>query len=504
MNLQAALIDLASLLSFGIACGVVFGTLLLVEPDRTQSHRGLIAFCISLMIWSALYLTGSLRGIRLESQQETLWQLFGTVIGLTVVTYALAASPYFREEDRLARRVVTLMPVALLIGLIVIWTGGVFTPAFGLQPLGYIGLAALIFSAVFVLWAVLTSTHPRAPTLRLPSLLVVGGVAAQLIDETRIFPVGLMLTAGAALLFGWSVLRYQVLRPIQNLTEEVRVANRDLRQLVTDLATERGRMAELSSQLAASRQFGQYKSDFLNLLGHRLRTPLNSIVGYSELLESGVYGILNDKQQDRMNKIHRNSAVLLAVISDMLDLNLIDAGQLALQLRLMSMSGLIQNALNIIEVERAEKGIDIHFQPDDSLPAVLADEIWFPKAAAQLLRYAISRDVQAIEVRARPLLVRNGTGGDFQLPLMGWLSDGTWALMDIAFPEVTLSPEAQAQFFETFADAPDQDEQSSTGLGLTIAKKLIELHEGTLWVKSQPDQGTILYIALRASGTRGG
>ena len=83
------------------------------------------------------------------------------------------------------------------------------------------------------------------------------------------------------------------------MQEELRIANRDVRQAVSEAASLRARNDLLTQELQAA---GQYRSDFLDKLGHKLRTPLNSITGYTELLQSGLYGDLTDKQIDRLRQ----------------------------------------------------------------------------------------------------------------------------------------------------------------------------------------------------------
>jgi signal transduction histidine kinase len=86
------------------------------------------------------------------------------------------------------------------------------------------------------------------------------------------------------------------------------------------------------------------------------------------------------------------------------------------------------------------------------------------------------------------------------LPLIGWLTDGEWVVTQVVDTGIGIPPEVQGQVFEEFYQGEDSEspEIESTGLGLAIVKKLVDLHGGVIWVKSQLEQGSTFYLALRA------
>jgi signal transduction histidine kinase len=246
---------------------------------------------------------------------------------------------------------------------------------------------------------------------------------------------------------------------------------------------------------------GRYKSDFVDKLGHKLRTPLNSIRGYSELLLASVYGQLNEKQLDRVEKIHRNGNELLAVINDMLDLNRMDAGQLVLEMSPFSMSAVLKKLIEDVERRRAEKGLTLKIDVPDDLMQVYGDQGRICQVLTHLVDNALKYTFEGeVILRACNVQVVKGSSKDFKLPVIGWLNDGDWVLIEVIDSGIGIEPEEQARIFEEFYQGSDPRaaEQGGTGLGLSIARRLIELHKGTIWVKSAPGQGSTFHVALRA------
>ncbi len=486
-----------SLAAFGISCGILFCTLL-VRSQGGGTNRRLIAFCLALIGWSLILLLASLGGQSLPDQPYIVWQLLATALTFSVFAYLVIVIPYFRPGDRLVQAAVVIAPVLVLISLVLIWSGALFLAGPVLDTGGVTMLAVALVYGVLTFWGLLTSPHKDAPSLRLPTGLIVLALGSEMILTLRATGLGLLLMTIAG---GWIAvvkLRSQLGKPVRDLRDELRVANQDLRQVVADLATERGRSADLTKQLSDSRDYGQAKLDFLDRLGHRLRTLLNSISGYTELLVTGVYGELSEKQHDRMAVIHRNSVVLLALIRDMLDFNVLDAGHMTLQLRSMSLYGLVQQALTRITVLNGGEPTTIETIVPSTIHPIMADEERFPQLLAHVMYFALKSGSAPVRVSVQNVQVKSGIGQHFTLPLIGWLADGEWVITQVSSPELILSPDEQTALFEPFSDSDDQTIHVHTGLGLTIARKLIELHQGAIWVKSQPEQGTSFYIAVRA------
>jgi signal transduction histidine kinase len=416
-----------------------------------------------------------------------------------VLIYFLFANRYLRAEARLTSLMTLVSPVVVAANLLIIWTGNNFS---GDQSPVVSGTGNIVFIlltayAAAALWAILISRTENAARFRAAGLIVIAACASPLLLPEGLFAAALLLMTAAVAWIGWLVVRAQMVTPLEELREELRLANRDLRQAASEAANFRTRNEVLTQQLQAA---GQYRSDFLDKLGHKLRTPLNSITGYTELLESGLYGDLNEKQVDRLTKIQRNGEILLELINNMLDLNKINAGRMELNLTTFSLDTLIDQVRSALEPRRAEKGLRLTIELDPELPPIYGDELRICQVITQMVENALKFTMEGeVTVHCRRIQVQKGTSAQFTLPVIGWLTDGDWIVIEVNDTGIGIAPEEQSKIFEEFHQVSDPraEEFMGTGLGLAIAKRLVELHEGAIWLKSALDQGSKFYMALR-------
>lgn len=343
--------------------------------------------------------------------------------------------------------------------------------------------------------------------MRLPGLLMVLVYLSLLSADLQRTPVSILMATLAAAWMGWVVLRTQLFQPMQEITDELRIANRDLRQTLTDLSAERAKTESLTRQLEAA---GEYRSSFLDHLGHRLRTPLNSITGYSQLLESGLYGDLNERQMERLRTMQRNTDTLLRVIHNMLNLNAIAAGRLELQFATIELAPLIDKVFGEVRQRYPEKQPALVRELPADLHPIYGDAPSIEQILTQLVDNAVkfslgdagdAGDAPAdVRVVAKNVSVEGGKSADFPLPLLGWLADGDWVIVSVIDRGIGIAPEEQSQIFDEFFQTGDKRaaDLAGTGLGLVITKRLVEQHGGSVWLKSMPDQGSTFFVALRS------
>jgi signal transduction histidine kinase/CheY-like chemotaxis protein len=294
-----------------------------------------------------------------------------------------------------------------------------------------------------------------------------------------------------ALLIGYRLLLAQLINPLRTVREELRVANNDLRRMSNEVAEARAKVARLEDELITT---ARAKSAFLTNMSHRLRTPLNSILGYSEMLNKGIYGELSERQKNRVDKILDNGLGLLALINDILDLNRIEGGRLELDLSTVRVGGLIESLLADLQQDAARKNLELKSALARPLRVIHADEMRVRQIAQNLLTHALQSTLAgSIEVAARNVTVKGGKSKDFALPVLGWLPDRDWLLISVTDTGIGIPPEQQATIFEEFRT--DDDRQN---LGLAVTRKLVELHTGRIWVQSQVGKGSTFYVALPA------
>jgi signal transduction histidine kinase len=251
-------------------------------------------------------------------------------------------------------------------------------------------------------------------------------------------------------------------------------------------------IADKSRQLEAA---SRHKSEFLANMSHELRTPLNAILGFSEVLAERMFGEVNDKQAEYLQDILSSGRHLLSLINDILDLSKVEAGRLELELGRFHLPTALDNALTLVRERATRHGITLTQTVDERLGDIVADE----RKVKQILLNLLSNAVKFTPEGGRVGLTATAA------------ADGiTIAVSDTG---IGIAPEDQAAIFEEFRQVgrADARKQEGTGLGLTLAKKFVELHGGRIWVESHVSQGSTFSFTLpirldetRASDPGGG
>ncbi len=488
MSLASAFIVVSSLGAAAVAAGLLFSLTIQLQRGRADALLALLA--AALLVWGLVDL------LTLPNRL----QIAATAMTLAAFFYFLFANRQIRAENTFISLLTLAAPVILIANLVIIWVAGGITGTD--QPM-VTGVGEMVFIlatvyAVAAFWAILISGDALAARLRVGGLIFIVGSISPLLYADWLYSVAPLVTAAATALIGWVVISTQMRAPVTQMQEELRIVNRDLRQATSEAASQKAHNEVLEQQLQAA---GQYRSDFLDNLGHKLRTPLNSIAGYTELLQSGIYGDLNEKQVDRLGKIQRNGETLLELINNMLDLNKINAGRMELSQTAFEVNMLIDQVLSRIEPRRAEQDLKLEATIPPGLPLIYGDQLRLCQVLTQLVDNALKFTLAGeVAVASRSIHVNDGLSVDFPLPFKGWLGDGEWVLIEVTDTGIGITPEDQGKIFDEFYQVADPrlEEVIGTGLGLTIAKRLVELHEGVLWLKSIPDQGSTFYLGLRS------
>ena len=227
---------------------------------------------------------------------------------------------------------------------------------------------------------------------------------------------------------------------------------------------------------AASR----HKSEFLANMSHELRTPLNAILGFSEVLSERMFGEVNEKQAEYLQDILSSGRHLLSLINDILDLSKVEAGRLELELGRFHLPTALDNVLTLVRGRAMRHEITLTQTVDERLGDIVADE----RKVKQILLNLLSNAVKFTPEGGRVGLSATAAEGVL-----------TIAVTDTG---VGIAPEDQAAIFEEFRQVglDDARRQEGTGLGLTLAKKFVELHGGRIWLQSQVGQGSTFSFTL--------
>jgi signal transduction histidine kinase len=224
----------------------------------------------------------------------------------------------------------------------------------------------------------------------------------------------------------------------------------------------------------------QHKSEFLANMSHELRTPLNAIIGFSEVLLQRMFGELNPKQDEYLQDVLSSGRHLLSLINDILDLSKVEAGRMELELARFDLPQALQDTLVLVRERAVRHGIDLHLDADPALGPLVADERKIKQVMLNLLSNAVKFTPEGgrVEVRAVP------AGGAVEI--------------SVTDTGIGIAPENQELIFEEFRQVGGDyaHKREGTGLGLTLARKLVELHGGRLWVKSQVGQGSTFTFSV--------
>ncbi len=304
------------------------------------------------------------------------------------------------------------------------------------------------------------------------------------------------VTASAAVIF--LLLR----RELQALAEERRTrqeaelrraqAERDLavseaeHRVRTEALTTENQQLEDAKRRAESAD--RMKSVFLATMSHELRTPLNSIIGFSGILLQGIPGPLNDEQRKQLGMVQSSARHLLALITDVLDISKIEAGQLEVECKPFDVPDAVRAVVSSLNAQAHQKGLRMTVTVHDEVNVVHGDNRRFQQVLLNLLGNAIKfTDAGGVD------LVVCKEGPD---DLLAVVTD-----TGIGIPEEHL--ESIFLPFTQVADGTNK-KYEGTGLGLSISRRLVERMGGRMWATSDVGSGSTFRFTVPVSGPRRG
>ncbi len=242
-------------------------------------------------------------------------------------------------------------------------------------------------------------------------------------------------------------------------------------------------LQEVQAANTRLREVDKLKSQFLANMSHELRTPLNSIIGFSRVILKGIDGPLTDLQEQDLATIHESGKHLLNLVNDILDQAKIEAGKMELSYGFFSMADLVKSVMSTAVGLIKDKPVRLHQEIEAELPQVWGDEFRSRQVLLNLISNAAKFTAQGsvtvsafrIEEEGRPLVQVSVTDTGIGIP-----ADKLDSVFE-AFQQVENSTARQYE---------------GTGLGLPIAKSLITMQGGRIWVTSEPNIGSTFSFTI--------
>ncbi|MCC6313775.1 MAG: PAS domain-containing protein, partial [Thermomicrobiales bacterium] len=249
--------------------------------------------------------------------------------------------------------------------------------------------------------------------------------------------------------------------------------------VLIDITEQKRIEAEMVAARDSAEEASRLKSSFLSTMSHELRTPMNAIVGYSHLLLDDPASGLTDQQQADIRQIANSADRLLALINDILDLSRIESGKMVLALEPVDLSVAVRQVLADVAPQASAKNLRLDVILPDTVPRVLGDELRLRQALLNLVGNAVKFTEHgrvAIEIRQTDPAIE----------------------IIVADTGIGIAADTLPHVFDEFrqADTGSSRRYGGAGLGLSIARRLVELHGGSIAVHSELGRGSTFTIVL--------
>jgi signal transduction histidine kinase len=243
------------------------------------------------------------------------------------------------------------------------------------------------------------------------------------------------------------------------------------------------RQALLRSLEMSRKQQLEFKNQFLSHVSHELRTPLTSIHQFVTILLDGLAGEISPEQRDHLKTIFKSVNQLGAMVRDLLEASRAESGKIRIEPRCVPIGDLIRQAVAMMQPLAHEKEVGLEVGVDTRIPFVHGDPGRILEVLINLIENGIKFTPQGGAVTVQACLVQ---------------TDPNFVYLSVADTGCGISPEGRALVFERLYQDPNSVDNSrkGLGLGLFIAKELVNLHGGRIWVASEPGHGSIFSFTL--------
>jgi signal transduction histidine kinase len=274
-------------------------------------------------------------------------------------------------------------------------------------------------------------------------------------------------------------LTVEEIRLIESMTDQLGVAIDNI-SLFEELKEKTAQLQIANIELSEA---NKHKSQFLANVSHELRTPLNAIIGSTDNVLDRIAGELNEKQARYLARVQTNAEHLNLLIEDLLDLSVIESGKMDIKAKNVSLASLVIEVAESLRPVAEKKPVDLEIGSIDASLTAWADR----DRIVQVLNNLIGNAVKFTPPQGRVTVAaqRDGNG---------------WVQVSVADSGPGVPPEEAEKIFDEFYQIPQavRPKIKGMGLGLTIAKKFVEMHGGKIWVQSEPGRGSTFFFILPA------
>ncbi len=234
-----------------------------------------------------------------------------------------------------------------------------------------------------------------------------------------------------------------------------------------------GDVIVVAREVTAGAATNRTRGNFISMVSHELRTPLHAINGFLEIVLDGQVGPLNERQQEFLNYARVSTQQLTTLVEDILFISKADSGQFTLRLGVLKVADLLQQVTQALATSAAKADIHIVTESAPDLPLTYADELRLQQVLSNLLNNAIKFSPAKSVVHVMARRAENSI------------------LFEVKDSGKGIAPEDHARIFERFyqAENASRTHGAGYGLGLAVARLIVEQHEGRIWVESEPGQG---------------
>jgi signal transduction histidine kinase len=393
----------------------------------------------------------------LVAPRQWLWLLFGTravVTGVTLVMFRVVPGRSFDKHPN-AISASYMILASFGISLMTVFMGGLASPY-------YAGLTlAIVATGLLFVWPtkVVVSTHAIiVVSFLVPNLLLNSHGDLLTAISNQFFLVSTAIIAGTGQILAYRSQREQVVNQliIEQTKKNLEEANNQLQQL------------------------DKFKSEFFANITHELKTPLTMLLAPLELLIDGELGNISEAQRSTFQAMQRSGIKLLRLIGDLLDLSKLEESKLRLRVEQHDMVTYVRNLVAQVEPLAQRKAITLTFDSDVENVDVFCDIDRIERVVINLLSNATKFTPSGGKVSVRLRNEEDAVRVEVEDSGMG-------------FP-----PELSEQIFHRFfqADMAGTRKFGGTGIGLALAKELVELHGGEIWAKSEANRGATFFVRL--------